>query len=104
MAESYKLYYWSLKISTLKRNRKSTQRRMKKAGTKAKITDTNMTLQEAQAGRTTTREEMKLVLIKAKELRREELEKRAKAYAEAGNQVMEVVLQELINREKSKNS
>ena len=47
---------------------------------------------------------MKLVLIKAKKIRREELENRAEAYAAAGNQVMEVVLKELINREKSKNT
>ena len=78
MAESYKLYYWSLKISTLKRNRKSTQRRLKKAAIKAKITDIDMTLREAKERKITAIKKMKLVLIKAKELRREELEKEQK--------------------------
>ena len=102
MEESYKMYYWSLKISTLKRCRKSTKRRMKKAADKAGIFDIEMTLKDAQEGRAQARESFKKVLLKAKELRRAELEKRAEAYAEAGNQPMEIVLRELINREKKK--
>ena len=47
---------------------------------------------------------MHTVLARAKELRRAELKKKAQAYAEAGNQPMEIVLREIINREKSKNT
>ena len=59
MEESYKLYYWSLKISTLKRSRKSTKRRMEKAAVKAEIIDSEMTLKEAQKGRVCAKERMK---------------------------------------------
>ena len=104
MAESYNLYNWSLKISSLKRDRKSTLRRLKKAASRANIQDKEMTLLEAKAARVEARKVMKTVLARAKELRRAELEKRAEAYAEAGNQPMEIVLRELINREKSKNT
>ena len=104
MSESYKLYYWSLKISSLKRERRSTLRRLGQAAIRAGIQDTPMTLQEATTARAAARKIMHTVLARAKELRRAELEKRAEAYAEAGNQPMEIVLRELINREKSKNT
>ena len=77
MEESYKLYYWSLKVSTLKRTRESTQRRLQKAANKAKIVDLDLTLKEAQEGRAITRSKMKEVLCQAKELRTAELIKRA---------------------------
>ena len=59
MSESYKLYYWSLKISSLKRYRKSTLRRLKKAAEKSGIQDRIMTLREAKEERAKARENMK---------------------------------------------
>ena len=85
MEQSYILYYWNLKVSTLKRYRKSTQRRLQKASIKAKIADLALTLTEAQEGRALARSKMKEVLHQAKELRSVELLQRAEAYAEAGN-------------------
>ena len=63
-----------------------------------------MSLEKAIEQRAEARKDTRRVLEKAKELRRAELEARAKAYAEAGNSTMESAIMELINREKSKNS
>ena len=81
MEGSYKLYYWSLKISTLKRHRKLTIRRLKKAAIEAIILDRGMILREAQGETTKGRQKIKRVLSNAKELRRAELEKRTASYA-----------------------
>ena len=89
MEESYKLYYWSLKISGIKRPWRHKEKRVQKAALRAKIQDQLMSLETAIGHRTEARKEMRVVLQKAKELRQAELEERATAHAEAGNTSME---------------
>ena len=100
MAEAYKLYYWSLKISGIKKPWRHKEKRVQKAAMKANIQDLEMSLEIAIGHRAEARKEMRMVLEKAKELRRSELEERARAYADAGNMTMESAIIELINKEK----
>ena len=74
----------------------------KKAATKSGIQDKNTSPRKAKEEQAKARKNMKKVLAQAKELKGAELEKRAEAYAEAGNQPMEIVLREIINRKKGK--
>ena len=62
MAESYKLYYWSLKISGIKKPWRHQEKIVQKAASRAKIQDKMMFLETAIEHRTEARKKMRAVL------------------------------------------
>ena len=68
MEESYKLYYWSLKISGIKRPWRHKEKRVQKATLRAKMQDHLMSLETVIGHRIEAMKEMKVVLQKAKEI------------------------------------
>ena len=66
MNTCYKLYYWSLKISRIKRPGRLKRERLQRAALKAKITDQKMYLEKTIEQRAEARKDMRVVLQKAK--------------------------------------